>query len=216
MAIDVCAVKTVSGKFVFVFFQQVAVSNALNPFDIHDVINALNKCGDSVEPVSQFHRNGIKFDARHLLKISKLSDFGAVAEDLPAEPCRAERWRFPVVFFETNIVMTSINADCAQTFKINFLRIRRRRLQYHLKLMMLVKPVRIITVSPVCRSARRLDISDFPWFAAKHAEKSMRMKSSCADFFIERLCEHAAEVTPEFLQIKDNILQSFFVISHKK
>ena len=68
---------------------------------------------ETLQPVGQFDRDRIAFDAADLLEIGELRHLHAVAPDLPAEAPGAERRAFPVVLHEADVVARGIDADGA-------------------------------------------------------------------------------------------------------
>ena len=130
----------------------------LLPFSIarpHNVVHAVNilkKRGDPFQSIRQLSGNRIQIHAPALLEISELRDLQAVEHHLPANAPRSQGWRLPVIFLELDVVLPQINAHRGQRLQIQVLHIFRRRLQNHLQLRMLVQPVGIFAVTPVCRA----------------------------------------------------------------
>jgi hypothetical protein len=98
-----------------------AIRNVLRPSHIEDIVHALQIRGDAIEPVSEFHRNRIEINSAALLKVSELRDLEPIEKNLPPDSPRAERRRFPIVLFESNVVFLEIDSDCAQAFEIQIL-----------------------------------------------------------------------------------------------
>ena len=150
---------------------------------------------------------GIEIDATALLEVSELRDLQAVEHHLPADAPRAQRRRFPVVFFELDVMLAQINTHRAQRFQIKLLHIFRRRLQDDLQLHVLVQAVGIFPIAPVGRPARRLHIRDFVRLRPQHAQKGFRRHGARADFDIVRLLQDTSALRPKSLQSKDQFLK---------
>src|SRR5262249_58192743 len=101
-------------------------------------------------------------DATSLLEVGELGDFEAVEHHLPSDSPCAKRGRFPIVFLESDVMLPRIDAARLQAFQIELLDLVRRRLENHLKLMVLEKAIGILAESPVCRTARPLDVRHPP------------------------------------------------------
>src|SRR6185503_1137083 len=106
-----------------------AVLRIARPYDVVNRIYILQERCDAFESISQFRGNWKKINTTALLKISKLRDLQTVEHDLPANSPSAQGWRFPIVFFELNVMLVQINSHRAQRFKIKLLHILRRRFQ---------------------------------------------------------------------------------------
>ena len=84
--------------------ENVAVGYAVGPFEVIDVVYALDVHGQTFHAVRDFRGNGMDVDAADLLEVGELSDFHAVEPDFPAQAPGAEGRRFPVIFYETDVV----------------------------------------------------------------------------------------------------------------
>ena len=84
------------------------------PNNVVNRINILQKCRDPFQPVGELGGNRQQVDSSALLEISELRDLEPIEHHLPADPPGAERWRFPVVFFELDVVLSKINPNRAQ------------------------------------------------------------------------------------------------------
>src|SRR5687768_412003 len=76
----------------------IAVFHVVRPFQVEDVVHILQRHRKSFESVGELHRYRGEIDTTGLLEVGELGDLLAVEEDLPADPPRTERWRFPIVF----------------------------------------------------------------------------------------------------------------------
>jgi len=79
--------------------------------EIEDVLDALHIHRQPFEAVSQFARHRRAFEAGDLLEVGELRDLHAVAPAFPAQPPRAQRRTFPVVFDETDVMNAGIDPD---------------------------------------------------------------------------------------------------------
>ena len=150
------------------------------------------------------------FDARDLLEVSELADFHAVAPALPAQAPRAERRALPIVLDEADVVQARIDADGGQRLQVQVLKVRRRRLQDHLKLIIVLHPVGVFAVAAVLGPARGLHIGRVPALRAERAQRRRRMEGAGAHFHVVGLQDHAALLRPEPLQGKDEALERTF------
>ena len=98
----------------------------------------------------------------HLLKVRERRNLQAVEHHLPGDSPCAQRRRFPVVFFEPDVVLARINPAGFETLKVDLLHFVGRRLENHLKLVMLEEPVRILSETAIRGPTRRLDERDVP------------------------------------------------------
>jgi hypothetical protein len=113
------------------------IFHARRPFEIVDVVHLLQRHRDAFEAVGDLAGNRLQVDAADLLKVGELRDLEAVEHHLPADAPRAQRGRFPIVLFEADVVLAGIDATRFQRLEIQVLDLVRRRLEDHLKLMVL-------------------------------------------------------------------------------
>src|SRR5688500_15662882 len=74
-----------------------AIPHAAAPFEVEDVVHALQEHGNPLEAVGDLARDRLEIEAAHLLKIGELRDLRAVEQHLPADAPGAQRRRLPVV-----------------------------------------------------------------------------------------------------------------------
>lgn len=79
-----------------------------------------------------------------------------------------------------------------------------------MKLRVLLKAIRILTVSPVIGAHRRLDVRDVPRFGSEHAQEGGRVHRPCADLGVIRLGDEASVRCPEGLEVEDDGLEGGF------
>ena len=70
---------------------------------------------------------------------------------------------------------------------------------------------RVFPVTAVSRAATGLDIRRVPTLGANGPEEGGSMEGACTNFYIKRLNEHAAVVSPELLQGKDKSLEGGYI-----
>ena len=177
------------------------------PDDVVDGIDVLEKGAQAFESVGQFGRDGIEIHAPALLEVGELCDFEAIEHDLPSDAPRAERRRFPVIFFKLDVVLPQVNADRAQRFEIKFLNVFGRRLQDDLELHVLEQAVRIFSVTAVGGPARGLHICDLVGLRTEHAKESFWSHRAGAYFHIVGLLDDRAARSLESLELEDELLE---------
>ena len=130
--------------------------------EVVDVVDALHIHRQPLQPVGQFAGHRLAGEARDLLEIGELRHLHAVAPAFPAEPPGAERRALPVVLDEAHVVERHVEADRGERLEVEVLEVRRRRLDDHLELVIVLQPVGVLAVAPVVRPPRRLDIGRLP------------------------------------------------------
>ena len=183
------------------------VLDASAPLEVEDVVDALQKHRDPLEPVGDLAGDRGEVHAAHLLEVGELRDLETIEQHLPADAPGPERRRFPVVLFEPDVVLTRIDAARLEAIEIELLHFVGRRLQDHLVLMVLEQPIRVLSEPAVVGTTRWLDVGDAPRLRAEHAEQRLRMRSPGADFEIERLLQQASMGRPERRQLENEILK---------
>ena len=94
-----------------------------------------------------------------------------------------------------------------ERFEIELLQVLRRRLQDHLKLVIVLQPVRVLAIAPVLRPARGLHIGGVPGLRPERAQRGGGMEGAGADFHVIGLQDDAALLGPEILQRQDQPLE---------
>ena len=178
--------------------------------EVVDAVDALHIHREPLEPVGQFARDRRAFEAGDLLEVGELRHFHAVAPAFPAEPPGAERRAFPVVLDEADVVQLRIDADRGERLQIEVLQVRRRRLQDHLELVVVLQPVGVLAVAAVLGPARRLHIGRVPRLRPERAQRRRRVKGAGAHLHVVGLQDHAALLGPEALQREDQALERAF------
>ena len=177
------------------------------PLDLVDGIDVLQELRETLKAIGNFARDRVQIEAAALLKVGELRDLLAVHHDLPADAPGATDRPLPVVFLELDVVIGEHDADCFKALKIQVLDAGWWRLQDHLKLGVLVEPIRVLAVTAVSRAARRLRVGDAYGLWAEHAQKGVGAHGAGADFDIEGLLQHAATLGPETLQSEEDFLK---------
>ena len=119
----------------------------------------------------------------------------------------SERRRLPVVLDETDVVIERIDPKMGQRPQVDLLRVKGRRLEDDLKLVVVLEAVRVLAVPAVRGAARRLDVRDPPGLRPQDAEEGGGVERSRADLDIVRLLDETSFPGPERLQGEDNILK---------
>ena len=94
-----------------------------------------------------------------------------------------------------------------KALKIQILRIRRRRFQHHLILKIMLKAIRIISISSIGWSSTGFNIGGTPGLRADRAKKCRRIKRPSPFFSIIRLSQNAVAGFPELMKRENNILK---------
>src|SRR5690242_327105 len=147
---------------------------ANDPRDVIDRIYILEKRSDSLQSIGQLSRDWIEIDTAALLEVRELRNLQPVEHYLPADAPRAQRRRLPIVFFELYVVLTQIDSDRFQRLQVQLLHIRRRWLQNDLELHVLEQPVRVLAITAIRRSPRRLHVSHVIGLRSQHAQEGLR------------------------------------------
>ena len=93
----------------------------------------------------------------------------------------------PVVFDKTDIVNQRVDAQREQAAEVKILKIGRRRLHDHLKLVVVLQAIGVFAISTVSGAPTGLDVGSVPVFGAERAQEGGGMKSAGAHFHVQRL-----------------------------
>src|ERR1035438_6562498 len=209
---DVRYLEVVDGVLQLVVVTHVTVTESGRPLDIVDAVLHLQEGSETFQPVGQLGRDQVQVDAATLLKIGELRDFQAVEHDLPADPPGAQGGGLPVVFFQLEIVLLEVDADGFQAAEVLLDHVGGGGLEDHLKLRMLVEPIRVIAVAPVGGAARGLHVGHTIWLGSEDAKEGLRAHGAGADLGIVGFLNDAAPVSPIPLQGMDNLLKRLHLI----
>src|SRR5680860_551940 len=196
----------------YVAIGDLVVALAAIEVEVVDIVDALHIHGQALQPVGQLAGDGIAVEAADLLEVSELRHLHAVAPHLPAEPPGAERRALPIVLDEANVVILRVDADGVETLQVELLDIARRRLQDHLKLVIMLEPVGVLTVTAILGTARGLHVSRAPRLWAQRAQSGRRVKRPRPHFHVVGLEDDAAAVGPEALKPEDQVLEGRHVM----
>src|SRR5271156_1980014 len=98
-------------------------------------------------------------------------------------------------------MLLQIDSDSGQACKIEVLYICGRRLEYHLKLRVLVKSIGIFTVTAVGRTPARLRVYDAIWLRAQNPQKGFRMHRARSNFDVVGLLQNAIARSPVMFKL---------------
>ena len=94
-----------------------------------------------------------------------------------------------------------------KALKIQILRIRRRRFQHHLILKIMLKAIRIISISSVGWPSTGFNVRRTPGLRADRAKKCRRIKRPSPFFGVIRLSQNAVVGFPKLMKGENNILK---------
>src|SRR5436309_317606 len=102
-----------------------AVGEGLAPVQIVDAVHLRDESPDPLQAVSDLRAHRIQIQAAGLLKIGELGDLQSIQKHLPSDsPCSKSRG-FPIVLFETEVVLSQVNPQGTQALEINVLHVSR-------------------------------------------------------------------------------------------
>src|SRR5271165_5132174 len=125
----VAAVETVFGELLLFGETDVAIGLAGDPANVVDALDVLQEGADALETVGDFNGDGVEIQAAALLEIGELGDLQTFEQNLPPYAPGAEGGRFPVVFFEADVVFAEVDADGFEAFKVDGLDVGGRGLE---------------------------------------------------------------------------------------
>ena len=105
-------------------------------------------------------------------------------------------------------MLAQVNAHRAERLQVKLLHVLRRRLQDHLQLVVLVKPVGILAIAAIGGPARRLHVGYLVGLWPKHTQKSFRRHGAGADIDVVGLLQDTSSLGPEGLEAEDEFLES--------
>ncbi|ABX23777.1 hypothetical protein SARI_03983 [Salmonella enterica subsp. arizonae serovar 62:z4,z23:-] len=134
--------KVIGGLLHFILMEHVAVSGftqrAVAPDQIINAVYALDVHCQTFQTVGYFPGHRFTFQTTNLLEVGELRHFHAVQPHFPAQPPSAQRWVFPVIFHETDIVNGWVHTQFFQRTEVQLLNVFRRRFNHHLKLIIVL------------------------------------------------------------------------------
>ena len=185
----------------------VAVGQAVRPFQVEDVLDTLQVHGQTLKTVGDLTGNRFAVDATDLLEIGELGDFHAVHPDFPAEAPGAERRVLPVILDKADIVLLQVEAEGFQRAEIEVENVVRRRFEHDLILIVVLHAVGVLAITTVLGAARGLNIGGFPGLGAERAQKGRGVAGAGADFHIVGLEQGAPLFVPVTLETQNDFLK---------
>jgi hypothetical protein len=179
----------------------------LGPHQVVDVFDLLQIHREAFEAVGDFAEHRLAVQTADLLEVRELGHFHAVQPHFPAEAPRAERGIFPVVFDKAHVVLLQVEAERFERAEVQVEDVFRRRLEHHLILVVMLQTVRILAITTVFRTTRRLHIGGTPRLGADGAQERMNVGRARADFHVDRLEQRATLLVPVGLQCQDDLLK---------
>ncbi len=142
--------------------------------------------------------------------------FHPVAPDFPAQAPGPHGGVFPVVLDEADVVQAGVDADRLQAAQIELLQVVGVGLQDDLILIVVLQPVGVLSIAPVSRPPRGLNIGRAPRLGAQRAQHGGRMQRTGAHLDVVRLQDHTALLAPIVMESQDQSLkgQGFLVLGH--
>jgi len=104
-------------------------------------------------------------------------------------------------------MVKGIDPKGLQAIEIDVLNVEGRGFDNNLILIIVLKPVGILSVSTIGRSTRRFDIGHFPRLRAQSPEKGGRMKGPGTYLHVIGLLNNTSLICPEPLEGKDQFLK---------
>ena len=185
----------------------VAVRHTRRPGQIEHVFHVLQIHGEALDAVGDFPGDRFAVDSADLLEVGELRHFHAVQPHLPAQAPGTQGRILPVVLDEADVVRLGIDAQGFERTDIEIDDVRRRRLEHHLILVIVLQAVGVFAVAPVLGAARGLHIGGAPGLGAKGAQEGGGVRGAGAHFHVVGLQERAALPVPIGLQPEDKFLE---------
>ena len=210
-------VSHVEGVFAVLDFgrlQHVAVAVPVIPPQVPHFLHILQEHGDALQPVGEFHGDGIEVQTARLLEVGELGDLQPIQPHLPAQAPCAQRRALPVVLHETHVVGLQINAHGPQALQVQLLRVAGVRFEDDLVLSVHLHAVGILGETAVVGPVGRLHVAHVPGLGAQHAQRGGRIGRARAQLLAVGLPDQAALVGPEAFQPHDHLLEGQCFVRH--
>ena len=185
----------------------VAVFYLAHPLQVVNIVNLLDEHRDPFETVCELRGHDIHVQRTHLLEVGELCDLHTVKPDLPAKPPGAGRRVFPVVLDKADIMLRRIDTEHLQAFDIHLLDVVGRRLDDDLILVIMLKPVGVFSISSVCWSSGRFNVSYAPGLGTENTQCRSGIHRTGADFQVVRLLDDATLRSPKMLKAHNYLLK---------
>ena len=105
-------------------------------------------------------------------------------------------------------MLLRVDAERYERLQVALLDVRRRRLEHHLVLVIVLQPVRVLAVAAVLGTARGLHIGGVPRLRTYCAQEGRGMEGARAHFHVVGLQQHAALAIPELVEPQDQLLEA--------
>lgn len=105
-------------------------------------------------------------------------------------------------------MLERVDPDHPQAFEIELLNIGRAWLQDHLILVIMLKPVGVLTITAIGWAAARLNEGGAPWLWPQRAQRGCGVKCTRSHLHIVRLKDEAALRAPEIMESEDHVLKA--------
>src|SRR5262249_10872146 len=204
---DVGFIERILRLFDLVLEEHVAIRHALDVAKVKNRFHVLQVHRQPLETISNLARDGMAIEAPDLLEVGELGDLHPIQPHFPTEPPSSERGVLPIVLDESDVVLLEVETEGGERSEIQLKNVRRRGLEHHLKLMMLMEPVWIFAVATILRPARRLHVGCPPRFGAERAQEGRGVRGACPDFNIVGLQQGATLLAPVILERGNHLLK---------
>ncbi len=212
--VDVAVLEVVGALLHLVLVEHVAVPQwpifAGRIDEVEDVLDALQVHRQALQAVGDLAGDRLAVDAADLLEVGELRHFHAVEPDFPAQAPGAQRRVFPVVLDEAHVILLEVEAERFERAEIEFENVRRRGLEHHLVLVVVLHAVGVLAVAAVLGAARGLHVGGLPRLGAERAQEGGGVRGAGADLHVVGLQEGALLLVPECLEAQDDLLKRRF------
>ncbi len=162
MEVDIGKLERIARELVLLLVTHLTVADTRRPAEVENVVDVLEVHGDALEAIGELGGDGCEIDAPGLLEVGELSDLLTVEEHLPADSPGTQGGRLPVVLFESHVVHRRIDANGLEAAEVEILDVGGGWLQDHLKLLVLVEAVGVLSITTVRRAAGGLHVGHLP------------------------------------------------------
>ncbi len=104
-------------------------------------------------------------------------------------------------------MLQRVKPEAGEALEIEILDIGGRRLDHHLKLVVMLEPVGVFAITAIGRPPRGLDIGGFPRFRTQGPQQGGGMEGACPHFHVIRLLQRATLFRPESAEFENDILK---------
>src|SRR5660398_241527 len=200
-------VKTVCRPLRLVLAMHIPVRHPWRPFQIESAVDALQIHGYPLRTICEFDADGVQIYAPYLLEIGELRDLHPVYPNLPASAPGPQGGRLPILFHKPDIMLVQLDAQMLERLQVQVLDIIRSWFQNDLILVIMAETVWVLSVTPICRPDRRLNIGYVPWVGAEGAQKRGGIEGPGANLSMIGLPYNTTPFSPEMFKTQENILK---------